>query len=54
MSTIDSDGCRPPVLGNADHLFRRMASSFPFAPESVDAMLRNLEEQADSVGSGAG
>ena len=41
MPTIDSDGCRPPIPGHADHLFRRMASSFPWTPESVVVLLRN-------------
>jgi hypothetical protein len=62
MPTIDSDGCRPPVPGHADHLFRCMASSFSRALESVVALVWNqwtacsgiLTCITDSVGSGAG
>ncbi len=45
MSTGDSDRCRPPVLGHADHLFRRHDVHFFGRPESVDGMLRNLWER---------
>ena len=41
MPTIDSDGCRPPIPEHADQLFRRMASSFSRAPESVVALVQN-------------
>ncbi len=41
MPTIDSDGCRPLVPEHADQSFRRMASSFSRAPESVVALVRN-------------
>jgi len=62
MPTIDSDGCRPPIPGHADHQFRRMASSFSWTPESVVALLRNqwtacsgiLRSTSDPIGSGAG
>jgi hypothetical protein len=62
MSTIDSDGCRPPVLSHADHLIRHMASSFSRRPESVVALLRNQwtacsgipGSMSDPKGSGAG
>ena len=62
MWTIDSDGCRPPVLGYADHLIQPMASSFSRRPESVVALLRNQwtacsgirRSPSDPIGSGAG
>jgi hypothetical protein len=49
MPTIDSDGCRPPVPGHADQLFRRDGVQFfrdagivgRRGLESVDGMLRN-------------
>ena len=62
MPTIDSDGCRPPVPDHADHLFRSHGVQFfrgagiggRLGSDSVDGMLRNLNEQADPIGSGAG
>jgi hypothetical protein len=49
MLTIDSDGCRPPVPGHADHLFRQHGVQFfrntgnggRLGLESVDGMLRD-------------
>ncbi len=62
MPTTDSDGCRPPVPGHADHLFRHRASSSWGAPESVVALNWNqwtacsriLDSKSDPPGSGAG
>jgi hypothetical protein len=53
MPTIDSDGCRPPILGHADHLlgqhgvqyFRNTGSGGRLGLESVDGMLWNPEQQ---------
>jgi hypothetical protein len=53
MPTIDSDGCRPPVPGYADHLFRQQGVQFfrntgiggRLGLESVDGMLQNLGQQ---------
>jgi hypothetical protein len=50
MPTIDSDGCRPPVLDNGVHPFRWHGGQFfqvagiggRLGLESVDGMLRNL------------
>jgi hypothetical protein len=49
MPTIDSDGCRPPIPGHADHLFRQQGVQFfrntgiggRLSLESVDGMLQN-------------
>jgi hypothetical protein len=49
MPTIDSDGCRPPIPGHADHLFRQHDVQFfrnigiggRLELESVDGMLQN-------------
>jgi hypothetical protein len=51
MPTIDSDGCRPPVLDDAVHSFRWHDVQFfrgtgtggRLGSESVDDMLRNLK-----------
>ena len=53
MPTIDSDGCRPPVLSHADHPFRWDGVQFSrdagiggrLDSESVDGMLRNPEKK---------
>jgi hypothetical protein len=53
MPTIDSDGCRPPVLGHAVHAFRWHGVQFfgdtgiggRLGLESVDGMLRNPEKK---------
>ena len=53
MPTMDSDGCRPPVPGHADHLFRQYVVQFfrdtgiggRLGLESVDGMLWNPEQQ---------
>jgi hypothetical protein len=49
MPTIDSDGCRPPIPGHADHRFRQHDVQFfrntgiggRLELESVDGMLQN-------------
>jgi hypothetical protein len=49
MPTIDSDGCRPPIPGRADHQFRRHGVHFFWhigiggrhRLDSVGGMLRN-------------
>jgi hypothetical protein len=38
MPTGDSDGCRPPVPGHADHVFQSHGVHFSGTPESVDDM----------------
>ena len=53
MPTIDSDGCRPPVLSHVDHPFRWDGVQFSrdagiggrLDSESVDGMLRNPEKK---------
>jgi hypothetical protein len=62
MPTIDSDGCRPPVLGHAVHPFRWHGVQFFGAPESVVALVRDRwtacsgirEGKTDPIRSGAG
>lgn len=62
MPTIDSDGCRPPVLGHAVHLFQWHGVHFfgnagiggRLGSESVDGMLWILNRYTDPMGSGAG
>jgi hypothetical protein len=62
MPTIESDGCRPPVLSHADQLFRQMVSTFSRTPESVVALVRMSwtacsgfrRSRADPIRSGAG
>jgi hypothetical protein len=49
MPTMDSDGCRPPIPGHADHLFRQHGVQFfrntgiggRLELESADGMLQN-------------
>jgi hypothetical protein len=49
MRTIDSDGCRPPIPGHADHLLRQRGGQFfrdtgiggRLGLETVDDMLQN-------------
>jgi hypothetical protein len=53
MPTIDSDGCRPPIPGHADHLLRQHGVQFfrdtgiggRLSLETVDGMLWNPEQQ---------
>jgi hypothetical protein len=53
MPTIDSDGCRPPNPGRADHLLRQQGVQFfgnsgiggRLGLESVDGMLQNPGQQ---------
>jgi len=52
MSTVDSDGSRPPAPSHADHSFRRMASSFSGAPESVVALVWNQWTACSGIGAG--
>jgi len=62
MPTIDSDGCRPLVLGHADHLFQRHGVHFSGPPESVDGIVwiqwtacsGILDRETDQMRSGAG
>jgi len=62
IPTIDSDGCRPPIPGHADHLLRQHGVQFVrssgiggcLGSVSVDGMLRNPEKQDRANRSGAG
>jgi hypothetical protein len=53
MPTMDSDGCRPPIPGHADHLFRQHGVQFfrntgngdRLGLESADGMLQNPGQQ---------
>jgi urease beta subunit len=53
MPTMDSDGCRPPIPGHADHLFQQHGVQFfrntgngdRLGLESADGMLQNPGQQ---------